>query len=273
MDIVQKNVTILHQEKIQVSSSFTKRLVHLEIIEAKTQTNELSLFHLEENEFAILVIHEGTGGFHQLDHSFALFPLDTLIIEKHNDFYLFGQTLHFTLYVMTNEEAIVLPITPSIIRFSDSSQMNQLLTEIINQMKENQIFLVFSFLNQLFHLFTQKQESHILPPILSAISYMEEHFQEEIHLDEITKASGFSKFHFIRLFQTETSKTPYQYLLDRRILHAKYLLTHTKDKMKEVATKSGFHSEVHFNYAFKKETSYAPNQYRKSAVSSPLTTK
>ena len=259
MDLFQDNITIIHQEKIHVQT----KQIELDIIEAKIEGNEITLFPYTQNQKVILLIHQGKGCFYQSGQSFALFPQDGVFVDLDSNFYMMGDKLHFTQYVITFEDTFPLPNTPLLTRFSDQTNLINLLTEFKIHLNDHQLYLAYSFLYQGIHLFTQGRDEYSLPPILSAISYIEEHFQEELHLEEISQASGFSKYHFIRLFQAETNKTPYQYLLDRRITHAKYLLVNTDQRIKDIALKSGFQSEVHFNYAFKKETSFAPNQYRK----------
>lgn len=47
---------------------------------------------------------------------------------------------------------------------------------------------------------------------LKAINYMEKHLADDIRLEDIAKAVGYSKFHLNRLFAEATGETMYQYL-------------------------------------------------------------
>ena len=70
-----------------------------------------------------------------------------------------------------------------------------------------------------------------------------------------------SRDHFIRLFKKETGRTPYDYLLDRRIDYAKYLLRKRHElnyRIKDVAQMSGFNDNLYFSRLFKKKTGFTP---------------
>ena len=60
--------------------------------------------------------------------------------------------------------------------------------------------------------------------IVQAKLFIDEHFGNNIDLDNIADEAYFSKFHFIRLFKTIYNKTPHQYLTIVRIEKAKMLL-------------------------------------------------
>ena len=56
--------------------------------------------------------------------------------------------------------------------------------------------------------------------------------------------------------------TPYQYILSRRIDHAKKMLLSTECPINEIAFDSGFNSETALYRAFKIRTGFSPSQWR-----------
>ena len=61
--------------------------------------------------------------------------------------------------------------------------------------------------------------------IMSACNYINQHYQEALSLEEVAEFSGFSKFHFTRIFKQCMNLTFYEYLNQKRISKAeKYVL-------------------------------------------------
>lgn len=79
------------------------------------------------------------------------------------------------------------------------------------------------------------------------------------------REANLSKYHFIRAFRSETGKTPYNYLLDRKINKAKKLLIETDRTITEICFLCGFINHSHFTSTFKKKTSMSPSLFRKSS--------
>lgn len=94
------------------------------------------------------------------------------------------------------------------------------------------------------------------------ISYIQEHFSQDITVEELADIAGLSLYHFIRSFKQETGFTPHDYLIDTRINTAKYLLKNTSLSVKDICFHCGFSSESVFCNAFKRELGITPTQYR-----------
>lgn len=94
------------------------------------------------------------------------------------------------------------------------------------------------------------------------ISYINEHFAENISVDTLAGLAGLSQYHFIRTFKKETGFTPHKYILNSRISAAKYLLKNTNLCVKDICFQTGFSCESVFCSAFKKEQGLSPTEYR-----------
>ncbi|HCD46236.1 MAG TPA: hypothetical protein DEQ64_21450 [Lachnoclostridium sp.] len=76
--------------------------------------------------------------------------------------------------------------------------------------------------------------------------------------------SGFSKYHFTRIFKQYMNMTFYEYLNSRRVKKAEELLYNTKEmSITDVAMGSGFSSMSTFNRTFKMIKRCSPSDYRK----------
>lgn len=97
--------------------------------------------------------------------------------------------------------------------------------------------------------------------IVQAKMFIDEHFAEQIDIDNIADEACFSKFHFIRLFKKTYGKTPHQYLTYARIENAKQLLK--KDiSVTDVCFAVSFDSVSSFTGLFKREVGITPSEYR-----------
>ncbi len=95
------------------------------------------------------------------------------------------------------------------------------------------------------------------------LKYIDEHFTEELSLENIAFKTGFSKFHFSRLFKQYTNYNFSDYLCFRRIKEAETLLMQPGLSITDVAISSGFSSISTFNRLFKQHKGCSPSDYRK----------
>ncbi|WP_348920492.1 AraC family transcriptional regulator [Enterococcus rotai] len=94
-------------------------------------------------------------------------------------------------------------------------------------------------------------------------TYVENHYEESITLEEIAKFSGFSSYYFTRFFKANTGTTFMSFLTEYRINQAKFILANEKVPMIEVAEKSGFASVKTFHHVFKEQVGISPLKYQK----------
>ena len=95
-----------------------------------------------------------------------------------------------------------------------------------------------------------------------AVNYINEHFREDLSVDQLAAISGLSRYYFIRVFKQETGYTPHEYLMNRRMATARYLLKYTSMSSKAICFESGFSGESVFCSAFKKRHGMTPQAYR-----------
>lgn len=100
----------------------------------------------------------------------------------------------------------------------------------------------------------------------SAIEYINKNYHKKIVLEDLATRVHYSQYHFIRLFQKETGKTPFAYLTGIRIAKAKFLLSGTAKTITDICYKCGFQNSSHFANFFKSNTGMSPSEYRRSTT-------
>jgi AraC family transcriptional regulator len=86
----------------------------------------------------------------------------------------------------------------------------------------------------------------------------------EISLDMLANAVGFSKAHFTRLFKSTMGVSPYRYVLSKRVDAASNLVKHSTESLAEIAAQSGFASQSHMTDAFSRVLGMPPGALRRS---------
>jgi AraC family transcriptional regulator len=106
-----------------------------------------------------------------------------------------------------------------------------------------------------------------LPPhILTRVQdRIEAELGHTLTLEVLSQESGYSKSHFLRMFQLAVGKTPHQYLLGRRLHRAQQLLKQKHLTVAEVALLCGFSSQAHMTDTFRKQLQTTPGEYRRNS--------
>ncbi len=102
--------------------------------------------------------------------------------------------------------------------------------------------------------------------ITLALEYIENNFFRPLDISKIASQLGLSRAHFTTVFTKTVGESPYNYLTQIRIKHAKEYLSSTTLSITEVAYSVGFASIERFSEQFKKYTNLSPLAYRKTAT-------
>ena len=96
------------------------------------------------------------------------------------------------------------------------------------------------------------------------LDYINDHIEEDVSLSEIAEVAGMSYYHFARMFKQTIGTSPHQYLLERRVAEAQWLLKNTNLTIAEIALRVGFCNQSHFTKLFRKVLKTTPKVYRES---------
>ena len=91
------------------------------------------------------------------------------------------------------------------------------------------------------------------------IKYINKNFKKTISLSDIAKHTGYSKFHFCRLFKETTGYTVATYINMQRVKYAQQLLETSELSVCEIAFECGFKSVSYFSTTYKKYTGNSPS--------------
>ena len=96
----------------------------------------------------------------------------------------------------------------------------------------------------------------------SAILYMQEHVNETISLNDLSKLYHYSPSRFSSLFKQKTGYAPIDYFLQMKMQKASQQLDFTKQSIKEIAMNFGFDDPYYFSRRFTKVIGMPPTKYR-----------
>jgi AraC family transcriptional regulator len=96
---------------------------------------------------------------------------------------------------------------------------------------------------------------------LTSVDYVYSQSNQKLTLDELAQVACLSKFHFLRLFKSAFSKTPYEFINGVRIEKAKELLRNPELSVREIANQTGFDSSGSFSRAFFQTQGKYPTQF------------
>ena len=111
----------------------------------------------------------------------------------------------------------------------------------------------------------EKPEPHCIgnehTAVKHARDYIESHFKMDISIEDLSRITGLSRFHLIRVFKNEVGIPPHAYLTQTRIRHAKTQLAKGLS-IAETALDMGFTDQSHLTRHFKRITGITPGRYR-----------
>ena len=93
-------------------------------------------------------------------------------------------------------------------------------------------------------------------------SYILAHLDEEISMQDLADAAGYSLWHSLRLFKEYLRKTPFEYIRAMRLTSAARQLRDSNTKVIDAAMDNGFESHDGFTRAFAKEFRITPSKYQ-----------
>jgi two-component system response regulator YesN len=100
-------------------------------------------------------------------------------------------------------------------------------------------------------------------PIRLAKQYIQEHYSEQIKLEDVANKVYLSPSYFSNIFKKETGQNFTDFLVDYRMQEAKELLRNADLSVNEIADRVGYVEQRYFSKLFKKVVGIKPTEYRK----------
>lgn len=99
--------------------------------------------------------------------------------------------------------------------------------------------------------------------IRMAMQYIEQHYHEDITVNDIAYSFAMNPNYFSTAFKKEAGKTVINYITDIRIKNACKLLTETQASVVDISRSVGYQDTQYFFRVFRKNTGKTPLEYRK----------
>lgn len=104
---------------------------------------------------------------------------------------------------------------------------------------------------------TEKKQNHLVENV---IYFLENHYAEDITLEELAQDNYVSPAYLSRIFKEATDMSPINYLIQIRLKNAHALLKNEDTTVKEIASAVGYDDAYHFSKLFKKYYGVSPSQ-------------
>lgn len=105
---------------------------------------------------------------------------------------------------------------------------------------------------------------HAWESIESTLNYIEEHYDQDITIQQLSDIAHLSSFYFQRLFNRLVGKTVFEYIKLRRLSKSISMLKETEDKIVDISIRCGFNSHQTFSKTFKEIYRLTPTEFRNS---------
>ena len=115
-------------------------------------------------------------------------------------------------------------------------------------------------------LVNETSTKNFSPIVQESILYITNNLQNPLTLDLIAKVENVSKGYLSTIFKKDTGKTITQFICEKRIEQATFLLTSTNLKVQTIAQQCGFLDLQYFSKQFKKVVGVSPLDYKKNVV-------
>ena len=99
-----------------------------------------------------------------------------------------------------------------------------------------------------------------------AVIYIEANLREDIRVEEVARAAGYSYYHLNRQFYSLLGETIGSYIKKRRLADGAKRLLYTDERIIDIAIDSGFESSEAFSRAFKAVYRVSPQLYRNNRL-------
>lgn len=108
-----------------------------------------------------------------------------------------------------------------------------------------------------------EKENSVPSSVVSALTYIENHYMEKITVQDIAHRVNLSASHLFSVFKKQMGISPVAYLNNYRLSLAAELLLRTDATITEIANSVGISDAIYFNKMFKSAYQMPPSEYRK----------
>ena len=85
-------------------------------------------------------------------------------------------------------------------------------------------------------------------------------YTKDISVKSIAAHLHITENHLIKLFKKKLNQTPNQYILELRLIYARYLILHSDESIQQIAYSCGFNTPSYFTKRFSQRYGMLPNE-------------
>lgn len=105
-----------------------------------------------------------------------------------------------------------------------------------------------------------------MPRVQTVLRYIEENLDKSLLVEELATLVNVSPYHFSRMFRSVTSSSIRQYVIRRRLEHAKNMLLRSDMSISRISYECGFGSQSHMTTVFSKTHGTTPGAMRRRQI-------
>lgn len=234
-------------------------------------------------DWQIIYIAAGKGHF-VLDGKEVIVPAGNMILyqpKQVQDYFYFGRDgtqvwfVHFTGREVRNILKHYGIPTDSYVLHTGLSREYE---ELFRRMRDELVQCSWGYEEMLTYLFREllvtmhRHMTENMPPVSGFIRdeieragrYFEEHYNEEINIEQYAVSRNMSTSWFNRSFRSAMGTSPMRFILDVRIRNAQVLLETTDYSISVIAGLVGYDNPLYFSRLFRKAKGLSPAKYRKT---------
>jgi two-component system response regulator YesN len=121
-----------------------------------------------------------------------------------------------------------------------------------------------SILAEFCEFISQRKKSHYSLIVQRALEFMQEHFSEDLSLQDVAQKVYLSPSYLGALLRSELGRSFTEQLTVMRMNKAKGILVNPRCKLYEVADSVGYKNPAYFAALFKRHVGMSPTEYRDS---------
>jgi AraC-like DNA-binding protein len=122
------------------------------------------------------------------------------------------------------------------------------------------------FLIDLARLLSEEERISVTEPVLDAVfEVLEARYAEDLSLPQVARSVGRSPAHLTTTLKRQTGLSMVQWLTERRLAEARWLLLSTDEPVGLIADRVGYHDVTHFTRLFRRAHELTPRDWRKRA--------